>query len=112
MRALRATLLVLIFAFSPTPASAGPKWAPIPPEDLALTKSLQEPSADAEILLRTIRIEDAISGPGVRTEVHHEIRIKVYTPIGAEKAGKVEIAHLKGVNINGITARTVRPDGS
>jgi transglutaminase-like putative cysteine protease len=106
------TPIVAMLLLPPALAIAGEKWAPILPDEKAVTQSAVDPDAGAEVLLWTIHIEDEFSGLSIHTVVRHEIRTKVFNERGVEEAAKVEITHLHGVHVTDVAARTVRPDGS
>ncbi|HEU4725493.1 MAG TPA: DUF3857 domain-containing protein [Candidatus Eisenbacteria bacterium] len=109
--ALRLAALVALAAGASL-AHAGSKWASIPAADLALARPTLDPEASAEILLRTIRIEDEIHGGTIHTILKHEMRTKIFDARGAEEAGRIEITYPKDVTVRDLAARTVHPDGS
>jgi hypothetical protein len=89
-------------------ASAGIGFQQIPPDELKMTAEPQAPGAPAIILYRQIDRDDT----GRDSHQDDYIRIKILTEEG-RKYADVEIPFFKGdENINGIHARTIRPDGS
>jgi uncharacterized protein DUF3857 len=89
-------------------ASAGIGFQQIPPDELKMTAEPQAPGAPAIILYRQIDRDDT----GRDSHQDDYIRIKILTEEG-RKYADVEIPFFKGdENINGIKARTIRPDGT
>lgn len=99
-------------------------WRPIDPADLALKDNPVQPGADAMILYRasTVDAKDLVSRGDSDTEY---VRIKIFTKAGLDYADvKVPYATGNGsqwvpmgmdsndVQIVGIRARTIHPDGS
>ena len=111
MRRLRslAKLLVVVCLLSLAPkldAQLSDTWQPISAEDLALKDNPANPGSPAMILERKIYTDDE---KRLQTEW---MRIKVFTEEGRAYAD-VEIPYLAKSNVvDGIRARTVRPDGT
>jgi hypothetical protein len=83
-------------------------WLPISPEELRMTSMPEAPGAPAVILYRQVDRDDNARTGGEHTYV----RIKILTEEG-RKYGDVEIPFFKGQgSIQGLKARTVRPDGT
>lgn len=117
-------VILAIATFAYTPCARGDDWQPINPADLALKDNPAQPGADAMILYRESRIsaKDLMSEGDSDTEY---IRIKIFTKAGLSYAN-VEIPYVTGngdawvpsdteaneVQVVGIEARTVHPDGS
>ncbi|HET7108274.1 MAG TPA: DUF3857 domain-containing protein [Candidatus Acidoferrum sp.] len=103
-------LLILVAAallFRPLPpTTSGDDWQPIDPADLKMTSEPKAPGAPAIYLYRQVDRDDQ---SGREAQYY---RIKIFTEEGRKQAD-VEIPFLKDVTqINGIKARTIRPDGS
>ncbi|HEV2395856.1 MAG TPA: DUF3857 domain-containing protein [Candidatus Sulfotelmatobacter sp.] len=118
-----AIILVACF-FGWTPPAHSDDWQPINPADLALKDNPAQPGADAMILYR----ESKISAKNLTSEGDTDteyIRIKIFTKAGLQYAN-VQIPYVTGngnewvpsgmdnneVQIVGIGARTIHPDGS
>ncbi len=104
-----AFLIVLgMVAFHPGTASAGVGFQPISPEELKMTSDPHAPGAPAIILFRQVDRDDN----GHTSHEDDYFRIKILTEEG-RKYGDVEIPFFKGAgDIQGVHARTIRPDGS
>ncbi len=113
MRALAAVaaLLLGILTLAPAPAHADP-WGKIDPADLQLSRPRVTPDADAEALLWEITVEDALRGDVFRSRVTHYLRIKIFNDRGRDSQSRVDIPYGQGVEIEDLSARTIRPDGS
>jgi len=123
MVVISAIVATSYFTFTPR-VCAGDDWRPIDPADLALKDNPKSPGADAMILYREsdISAKDLMSKGDTETEY---IRIKIFTKAGLHYAN-VDIPYVTGngnvwvssdelnneVQIVGIRARTVHPDGS
>jgi uncharacterized protein DUF3857 len=106
-----AFFLLCIAAIAPRHSSAGDDWLPIAPADLALKDNPSQPGAHAMILYR----ESAVNEKYTNTDgasVSEYVRIKIFTQEGTDQ-GNVEIPFFKeSSDIQGLRARTIRPDGS
>jgi hypothetical protein len=92
----------------PRPVS-GDEWMPISPEELKMTSEPKAPGAPAIILFRQIDRDDSNSHT---PHEYNYVREKIFTEEG-RKYADVEIPFFKEqANIQGIRARTIRPDGS
>jgi hypothetical protein len=97
---LFALLLAAPFAFG------GDDFKPIAPDELAMKDNPKQPGAHAMILDWTDTEDDA------NENSQHYFRIKIFTEEG-KKFADIEIPYFKGgMNISGIQARTIHPDGS
>src|SRR5580692_4444289 len=95
--------LLAVLAVSPLHAA---DWLPVSAEELRLTSEPKAPGAAAIYLYRQVDRDDTTS-----EEFHYE-RLKILREEG-RKYADVEIPYGKGVDsIQGIDARTIRPDGS
>jgi len=84
------------------------EWQPVTPEELKMTSEPKAPGAPAIFLYRQVDRKDLGRG---NTEYNY-VRIKILTEEG-RKYANIEIPYLRQqVAINGIRARTIRPDGS
>lgn len=100
--AFSLTLLALTFCSS----HAWGDWPPIAPEDLKMTDLPQQKGAPAVVLLR----EEVANDPQNYHSVY--IRIKILTEAGRRYAD-VEIPYSRrSFKIDGVSGRTVHPDGS
>jgi hypothetical protein len=88
--------------------SAGDEWQPITPQDLKMTSVPEAPGAPAIYLYRQVDRDDSNRTP----HEYNYARIKILTEEG-RKYADVEIPFLREEgNIQGLKARTIRPDGS
>ncbi len=87
-------------------------WPPISPSELALTKPAIDPAADAEVLLWDVRLTDQRDGSGFATTFEHHLRVKVFTPRGAEAQGKVDLTYTSDARVRDVEGRTVAPGGA
>jgi hypothetical protein len=84
------------------------EWQPISPEELRMTSVPEAPGAPAVILYRQVDRDDN----GRTGNEYNYLRVKILTEEG-RKYGDVEIPYFKGQGtVNGLRARTIRPDGS
>lgn len=95
-----------------TLAHAEGGWDPLTPQELALKASVVEPDADAEVIFWRGSVEDRFEGGNASTVISHYLRIKVFTPAGAEKFSSVSIVTWERAIVSEVKARTIRPDGS
>jgi Domain of Unknown Function with PDB structure (DUF3857) len=103
-----AALMAVAALESPRQVS-GDEWMPISPEELKMTSEPKAPGAPAIILYREIDRDDSNSRTA---HEYNYVREKIFTEVG-RKYADVEIPFLKEqANIQGIKARTIRPDGS
>lgn len=116
LRAIRVSLVLSILGFAlwaacPQTASATGSVAtyrPISQEELQMTSEPEAPGAPAIILYREVYRDDT----GDTSHEDNYVRIKVLTEEG-RKYGDVEIEFPSDrVNIVGIHARTIKPDGT
>src|SRR5262245_36550846 len=74
--------LLLTLAARESPCDGG--WLPVSPSEHGLAAPLVEEGADAEALFWDVRVEDRNQDGQLETELHHYLRIKVFTPRGKE----------------------------
>src|SRR5437762_2397212 len=100
-----APLALFLFSFQ----SLAADWPPISPEELKMTEEPLAPGAPAIILYRQVDRDDS----GLTSHENNFIRIKILKEEGRKHAD-IEIPFYKesGMNVVGIKARTIRPDGS
>ena len=104
-RYLRSLLFALLF-LTASFAFAGDDFKPVPPDELAMKDNPKQPGAHAMILDWTDTEDDANGNS------QHYFRLKIFTEEG-KKYADIEIPYFKGyVNVSGIQARTIRPDGT
>ena len=100
--------LVGAAAMLKTGTVSGDDWKPISPEELKMTSLPEAPGAPAVYLYRQVDRDDS-------NRAGHEsnyVRVKILTEEGRSHAN-VQIAFEKGrESVDGIKARTVRPDGT
>ncbi len=104
---LRSAALLACAFFLPNLAWAGIGFQPVNPEELKMTSEPLAPGAPAIILYRQVDRDDN----GRTSHEDNYIRIKVLTEEG-RKYADVQIPFLKGNNVVGVHARTLRPDGT
>lgn len=91
---------------------AGPKWDPVPAEQMALASPSIEPGADAEVLLWSVEVEDRVER-GTLSIRRHFVRVKVFTAEGAQTWSMRSIDYPSHeVTLSELAARTVQSDGS
>lgn len=111
MRSARLFLLLLAGALlAGAPAAAKDDWLPISPEELAMKEYPAAAGADAMVLWWESYFDH------VRNYEEQYKRVKIFTEKGRRYAD-IEILHGKNifgglVTVEGIRARTIRPDGS
>jgi hypothetical protein len=109
----RCGLIVMLCALvlcgrTGTSVSAGDEWQPISPDELKMISDPKAPGAPAMYLYRQVDRNDT----GHAASEYNYERIKILTEEG-RKYGNVEIPFEKGrYSVDGIRARTIRPDGS
>jgi uncharacterized protein DUF3857 len=108
VRAILPAILLFLLVASPPRLVRGDDWLAIPPEDLALKDNPKQPGADAMVLYREVNV-DAKSA-----SVNNYMRIKIFTQAGVKSQADIEIPYAgsQGESIQGVQARTIRPDGS
>ena len=98
----------LVFILS-SPLLADDEWRPITPQELAMTKPMVEPDADAEAMFWEVRVNDRSR---TKLTLEHYVRVKIFTELGREKYSKFDIPYSKKMRIKNIAARVIKPDGS
>lgn len=102
-----ALIALLVSVVRALPVRANDAWQPVSPDDLALKDNPKEPGADAMILYREVNVDARNS------TVNNYIRIKIFTTKGVSDQSDIEIPYDKAQeSIQGIHARTIRPDGT
>ena len=110
--------LVVVFVLGATTAGTSARvaraadWEPIDPAQLAATKPCVDPEADVEALLWDTWVEEANQGNEPQTRYKHILRLKVFNQRGVDSLKQVEIPFGKDQFVDGVEARTVRPDGT
>lgn len=109
---LQLRVLALVLFLTMGIPLAWPKdggFDPVPQEELKMTNEPLAPGAPAIILYRQVDRDDS----DIQGREYNYVRIKILTEEG-RKYADVEIPFMKGsgIDITGIKARTVRPDGS
>jgi hypothetical protein len=107
-RILCLLTISLFILFAPKPSAGADEWQPIDPADLKMTSEPAALGAPAIFLYRQVDRNDK----GTASTEYNYLRIKILTEEG-RKYGNVEIPFDKqGYSVDGIRARTIRPDGS
>jgi len=106
------TLLALLLLSGLAPFAMADSWHPIKPEDLALKQGRVDSDADAEAIEWEIEESDEWSGEKIKSSETQYRRVKVFTARGRDAFSRVDIVYSKGTRLEGIAARTIRPDGS
>ena len=89
-----------------TPCAEAEDWLPVSPEDLQMHGEPKAPGAAAIYLYRQVDRDDTYP------QESHYLRLKILTEEG-RKYANVEIPFVKGTEyVRGISARTIRPDGT
>lgn len=112
MRHSRLFFLSMVFVLLATGfrtrTAVADEWQPISPEELQMTSVPEAPGAPAVILYRQVDRDDSTRDG----RQYNYVRIKILTEEG-RKYGDVEIPYFKGQGaVNGLKARTIRPDGT
>ena len=93
---------------SGVPQASADDWRPITPEELKMTSELLAPGAPAIMLYHQVDRDDS----GRATSEFQYVRIKILTEEG-RKYADVEIPFEKNrFKVDGLSARTIHPDGS
>ena len=108
----RFVLLALVLACvagSVFAADGVTTWRNISPEELQMKTPKVEADADAEAIFWEIWLDDK---KDTSLYYDHYIRVKIFTERGQEKFSKFDIPFVKGMRIENIAARVIKPDGS
>jgi Domain of Unknown Function with PDB structure (DUF3857)/Transglutaminase-like superfamily len=101
-------LLFVLASVRRVPQVSGEEWQPISSEELKMTSVPEAPGAPAVYLYRQVDRNDSNRAGSE----YNYLRIKILTEEGRSNANIV-IPFEKGrINVSGIKARTIRPDGS
>jgi len=84
-------------------------WKPVTPEQLAMDKPIVEPDADAEAIFWEVRLDDKSRK---KLYYEHYVRVKIFTERGRERFSKFDIPYTKGLEVENVAARVIKPDGS
>jgi uncharacterized protein DUF3857 len=103
------TVAMIVSAFLwKTSTVSGDEWLPVSQEELKMTSVPEAPGAPAVYLYRQVDRNDTDRA----ASEHNYLRIKILTEEG-RKYANIEIPFWKGrINVSGIHARTLRPDGT
>lgn len=99
-----AVLLAAVTSFA-----GGDDWKPIDLADPALKSPLVEKDADAEAIFWEVYLDDSAKDG---LAFSNYLRVKVFTEHGRELESKIDLAYASSWKIEGISARTIKPDGS
>jgi len=102
-----ATLLCVL---APPRAAAGQTWPGATSQELALTRPLIDPTADAEVLLWDVSIADVVATTPYRARDHY-LRIKIYNERGRDAASRVDLPFGDDESIQNVRGRTTSPAG-
>ncbi|HZE20254.1 MAG TPA: DUF3857 domain-containing protein, partial [Candidatus Angelobacter sp.] len=105
-------LLALLLLPGLAPPAIADSWHPIKLEDLALKQGRVDPDADAEAIEWEIDEVDEWSGERIKSSETQYRRIKVFSARGRDAFSRVDIPYSKDTRLEGLAARTIRPDGS
>ena len=100
-----AALLLSVTVVANDPAV----WRPVTQAELDMDKPVVEPDADAEAIFWEVRLDDK-SRKKLYTQ--HYVRVKIFTERGREKFAKFTIPYSKGLKIENVAARVIKPDGT
>jgi hypothetical protein len=84
-------------------------WRPVTPEEMALKTPKVDPDADAEAIFWEVKLDDKKLG---KLTYYHYVRVKIFTERGREKFSKFDIPFAKGIKIEDVAARVIKPDGT
>jgi len=101
-------IALLCAGLIPLQAIARSKWEPIAPADLAATECKSYPGSSAEVLFRRTTLDAS------RNESWSKVylRIKIYSPKGAEEIGVLGLEYLSWQSVWDLAARVTKPDGA
>lgn len=85
------------------------EWRPVSPTDLQMKTPQVEPDADAEAIFWDVRLDDKKSS---KLSYSHYVRVKIFTERGRERFSKFDIPFRKGIKIENVAARVIKPDGT
>ena len=109
---LRSTIILLTVVLHVGLAFASDDpvvWRPISPAELDMKAPLVEPDSDAEAIFWEVWIDDKKLSS---IYYEHYVRVKIFTARGQEKFSKHTIPFAKGIKIENIAARVIKPDGT
>ncbi len=109
IRHLSVWMMISLFIGACGHIAAASDWRPLDAAILSQKSPIVEKDTDVEGIFWDVRVAHNLLH---KVEVQNYIRLKVFTERGKEIAGKVVIACLPGVNVEGIEGRTIKPDGS
>src|SRR5688572_26438385 len=84
-------------------------WRTVTPEEIQMKTPKVEADADAEAIFWEVWIDDK---KDTSLFYDHYIRVKIFTERGQEKFSKFDIPFVKGLKIENIAARVIKPHGS
>jgi hypothetical protein len=84
-------------------------WRPVTPEELQMKTPKVEPDADAEAIFWEVRLDDKKS---TKMSYSHYVRVKIFTERGRERFSKMDIPFTKGMKVENVAARVIKPDGT
>jgi hypothetical protein len=106
---LSAFFLLLSLAGTSTAGDEPPVWRPVTAYEMQLKAPTVESDADAEGIFWEVWLDDEKTNSIYQ---EHYIRVKIFTARGQERFSKFDIPFTKGLKIDGIAARVIRPDGT
>jgi len=114
MRTFRIRIKSILFILLLVPAAAfagGDEivWRPVTPEEIAMKTPKVDADADAEAIFWEVKLDDKKLG---KLSYYHYVRVKIFTERGREKFSKFDIPFAKGVKIEDVAARVIKPDGT
>lgn len=107
--ALLFSLCAVLALAASAAAGDAVEWRPVTPAELKMDKPVVEPDADAEAIFWEITLDDK---KRTKMTMSHYVRVKIFTERGREKFSKFDIPFVKGIKIENVAARVIRPDGS
>src|SRR5215510_15502523 len=107
---MRIPGLVCLIVVAAMNAEAAVKWKPVDRADLAATKPVVQPDADAEAIFWEVRVADELSMiDGMpRTVFDHYLRIKIFSDRGREAQASIDIPHFGDIDISNVVGRTIK----
>jgi uncharacterized protein DUF3857/transglutaminase superfamily protein len=100
---------ILVFSAA---RARGDDWRPVTQSELTQKTPKVDPAADAEAIFWDVRIEDRFQGGDLSIDLHHYLRIKIFTDKGKEDFATVEIPRFGKRNISDVAARTIKQNGT
>jgi len=101
-------IALLFLGLASASASSKSKWDPISAADLAATECKSYPGSGAEVLFHRNTLDSSRNDDWST----HYLRIKIYSPKGAEEAGVFHVDYYSWQKVWDLAARVTKPSGA